>query len=56
MLSTIAYIPSKTTHDTLWVKVSHTCIFMSIPSFLSIDWLKLVTGYMSLTCIPLNLE
>lgn len=44
MLSTIEYILSKTTHDTLWVKVCHTCIFMSVPSLLFIDWLTLVTG------------
>lgn len=44
MLSTIEYIPSKTTHDTLCVKVSHTCIFMSVPSLLNIEWLTLVTG------------
>lgn len=44
MLSTVEYIPSKTQHDTLWVKVSHACIFMSVPSLLSIDWLTLVAG------------
>lgn len=42
MLLTVEYIPSKTTHDTLWVKVSHTCILMSVPSVLSIGWLTLV--------------
>jgi hypothetical protein len=40
----IEYIPSKTTYYTLGVKVSHTCILMSVPSLLSIDWLTLVTG------------
>ena len=44
MLSTVEYIPSKTTHDTLWVKVSHTGIFRSVPSLLSIDLLTLFTG------------
>ena len=44
MLSTIEYIPFKTTYDTLWVKVSHICTFTSVPSLLSIDWLTLVTG------------
>jgi hypothetical protein len=46
VLSTIEYtsIPSKTTHDTLWVNVSHTCIFMYVPTLLSIHWLTLVTG------------
>jgi hypothetical protein len=44
VLSTIEHIPSQTTYDTLWVKVSHTWIFMSVPSLLSIDWLTLVTG------------
>lgn len=44
MLSTIEYIPYETTYDTLWVKVSHICIFMSVPSLFSIDWLTLVAG------------
>jgi hypothetical protein len=39
---TAEYIPSQMTYDTLWVKVSRTCILMSVPPLLSIGWLTLV--------------